>query len=65
MVMSPILPSVVAQEVRGGVLPTPSVVAQEAVLVGPGMEDVVVRRPRVLRSTMTCRRVQRKHCRVG
>jgi hypothetical protein len=64
VVVSPIPPSVVAREVRGVVPPTPSVVAQEAVLVGPGMEDVVVRPPRLLRSTMTCRRVQRKHCQM-
>jgi hypothetical protein len=58
VVVSP-TPSVVAQEVRGVVPPTPSVVVQEAVL---GTEDVILRLPRHLRSTMTCMRVRRKHC---
>jgi hypothetical protein len=65
VVVSP-TPSVVAQEVRGVVAPpTPSVVVQEAVQGGPEMEDVVVRLPRHLRSTMTCMRVRRKHRQVG
>ena len=61
MVVSP-TPSVVAQEVREVVLPTPSVVLKVVVL---GVKDVVVRLPRHLRSTMTCMQVRRKRCQVG
>jgi hypothetical protein len=56
VVVSP-TPSVVAQEGREVAPSTPSVVVKEAVQVGPWVEDDVVRLPRLLRSTMTYKRV--------
>jgi hypothetical protein len=47
------------------VQPTPSVVATEVVDVDTGVEDVVCRLPRLLKSTMTCTRIRRKSCQVG
>ena len=44
---------------------TPSVVAREVVDVGLEVEDVVCRLPRLLKSTMICKRVRRKHYQGG